>query len=166
MGLIEQIEAENMKESVPAFNVGDTVKVGYRIMRAAKSVSRTSKASSSPRRTAGSARRLRCAAFPSAWAWSAASPCIPPRSRTSTSCAPGKSAARSSTICAGLREKPPRSRKRSNFPQNEKSPIRLKSEADRLFCLRARAPQGLSAKNLLFFRKIALKTVYNRRVIG
>ena len=32
MGLIEAIEAENMKENVPQFNVGDTVKVGYRII--------------------------------------------------------------------------------------------------------------------------------------
>lgn len=31
-GLIEAIEKEGMKESVPAFNVGDTVKVGYRII--------------------------------------------------------------------------------------------------------------------------------------
>ena len=36
MGLIEQIEAENMKESVPQFNVGDTVKVGYRIIEGGK----------------------------------------------------------------------------------------------------------------------------------
>ena len=32
MGLIEQIEAENMKENVPQLNVGDTVKAGYRII--------------------------------------------------------------------------------------------------------------------------------------
>ena len=36
MGLIEQIEAENMKETVPVFNVGDTVKVGYRIIEGGK----------------------------------------------------------------------------------------------------------------------------------
>ena len=36
MGLIEQIEAENMKVSVPQFNVGDTVKVGYRIIEGGK----------------------------------------------------------------------------------------------------------------------------------
>ncbi len=36
MGLIEQIEAEGMKENVPAFNVGDTVKVGYRIIEGGK----------------------------------------------------------------------------------------------------------------------------------
>ena len=36
MGLIEQIEAENMKESIPQFNVGDTVKVGYRIIEGGK----------------------------------------------------------------------------------------------------------------------------------
>lgn len=36
MGLIEQIEAENMKETVPQFNVGDTVKVGYRIIEGGK----------------------------------------------------------------------------------------------------------------------------------
>ncbi len=36
MGLIEQIEAEGMKESVPRFNVGDTVKVGYRIIEGGK----------------------------------------------------------------------------------------------------------------------------------
>lgn len=36
MGLIEQIEAEGMKKEVPAFNVGDTVKVGYRIIEGGK----------------------------------------------------------------------------------------------------------------------------------
>ena len=36
MGLIEQIEAENMKQEVPKFNVGDTVKVGYRIIEGGK----------------------------------------------------------------------------------------------------------------------------------
>ncbi len=36
MGLIEAIEAENMKESIPKFNVGDTVKVGYRIIEGGK----------------------------------------------------------------------------------------------------------------------------------
>ena len=36
MGLIEQIEAEGMKESAPQFNVGDTVKVGYRIIEGGK----------------------------------------------------------------------------------------------------------------------------------
>src|SRR5699024_7995406 len=36
MGLIEQIEAEGMKENVPQFNVGDTVKVGYRIIDGCK----------------------------------------------------------------------------------------------------------------------------------
>ena len=36
MGLIEQIEAEGMKENVPSFNVGDTVKVGYRIIEGGK----------------------------------------------------------------------------------------------------------------------------------
>ena len=36
MGLIEQIEAEGMKENVPQFNVGDTVKVGYRIIEGGK----------------------------------------------------------------------------------------------------------------------------------
>ena len=36
MGLIEQIEAEGMKENVPQFSVGDTVKVGYRIIEGGK----------------------------------------------------------------------------------------------------------------------------------
>lgn len=36
MGLIEQIEYEGMKKEVPAFNVGDTVKVGYRIIEGGK----------------------------------------------------------------------------------------------------------------------------------
>ena len=31
-GLIEALEAECMKQTVPKFNVGDTVKVGYRII--------------------------------------------------------------------------------------------------------------------------------------
>ena len=35
-GLIEAIEAEGMKETVPQFNVGDTVKVGYRIIEGGK----------------------------------------------------------------------------------------------------------------------------------
>lgn len=36
MGLIEQIESEGLKKDVPAFNVGDTVKVGYRIIEGGK----------------------------------------------------------------------------------------------------------------------------------
>ena len=35
-GLIEAIEKEGMKKEVPAFNVGDTVKVGYRIIEGGK----------------------------------------------------------------------------------------------------------------------------------
>ena len=35
-GLIEAIEAEGMKQEVPKFNVGDTVKVGYRIIEGGK----------------------------------------------------------------------------------------------------------------------------------
>lgn len=35
-GLIEAIEAEGLKENVPQFNVGDTVKVGYRIIEGGK----------------------------------------------------------------------------------------------------------------------------------
>lgn len=36
MGLIEQFESEGLKKDVPAFNVGDTVKVGYRIIEGGK----------------------------------------------------------------------------------------------------------------------------------
>ena len=36
MGLIEQIESEGLKKDVPVFNVGDTVKVGYRIIEGGK----------------------------------------------------------------------------------------------------------------------------------
>ena len=35
-GLIEAIEAENLKSEVPAFEVGDTVKVGYKIIEGGK----------------------------------------------------------------------------------------------------------------------------------
>ena len=35
-GIIEAINAESMKAEVPAFNVGDTVKVGYRIIEGGK----------------------------------------------------------------------------------------------------------------------------------
>ena len=35
-GLIEAIEKEGLKENVPQFNVGDTVKVGYRIIEGGK----------------------------------------------------------------------------------------------------------------------------------
>lgn len=35
-GLIEAIEAENLKSEVPAFNVGDTVKVGFKIIEGGK----------------------------------------------------------------------------------------------------------------------------------
>ena len=35
-GLIESINAENVKAEVPAFNVGDTVKVGYKIIEGGK----------------------------------------------------------------------------------------------------------------------------------
>lgn len=34
--LIEAIEKEGMKESVPAFNVGDTVRVGFKVIDGAK----------------------------------------------------------------------------------------------------------------------------------
>ena len=35
-GLIEAINAETMKKEVPAFNVGDTIKVGYKIIEGGK----------------------------------------------------------------------------------------------------------------------------------
>ena len=35
-GLIEAIDAESLKAEVPVFNVGDTVKVGYRIIEGGK----------------------------------------------------------------------------------------------------------------------------------
>lgn len=35
-GLIESIDAESLKAEVPAFNVGDTVKVGYKIIEGGK----------------------------------------------------------------------------------------------------------------------------------
>ena len=35
-GLIEAINAENMKSELPAFNVGDTVKIGYKIIEGGK----------------------------------------------------------------------------------------------------------------------------------
>ena len=35
-GLIEAINAENLKAEVPAFEVGDTVKVGYKIIEGGK----------------------------------------------------------------------------------------------------------------------------------
>lgn len=35
-GLIEAIEKEGMKENVPAFNVGDTVRVGFKVIEGAK----------------------------------------------------------------------------------------------------------------------------------
>ena len=35
-GLIEAIDAENLKSEVPEFNVGDTVKVGYKIIEGGK----------------------------------------------------------------------------------------------------------------------------------
>ena len=35
-GIIEAINAESMKSEVPAFNVGDTVKVGYKIIEGGK----------------------------------------------------------------------------------------------------------------------------------
>ena len=51
-GIIEAINAESLKSEVPAFEVGDTVKVGYRIMKAARKEFRTSKASLSQSVTA------------------------------------------------------------------------------------------------------------------
>lgn len=35
-GLVEAIEKEGMKENVPAFNVGDTVRVGFKVIEGAK----------------------------------------------------------------------------------------------------------------------------------
>lgn len=36
MNIIEQIEKENLKSSVPSFNVGDTVKVSFKVIEGAK----------------------------------------------------------------------------------------------------------------------------------
>ena len=35
-GLIEAIEKEGMRENVPAFNVGDTVRVGFKVIEGTK----------------------------------------------------------------------------------------------------------------------------------
>ena len=35
-GLVEAIEKEGMKESIPAFNVGDTVRVGFKVNEGTK----------------------------------------------------------------------------------------------------------------------------------
>lgn len=35
-GLVEAIEKENMKAEVPVFNVGDTVKVGFKVIEGTK----------------------------------------------------------------------------------------------------------------------------------
>lgn len=35
-GIIEAIEKEGMKENVPAFNVGDTVRVGFKVIEGTK----------------------------------------------------------------------------------------------------------------------------------
>ncbi len=35
-GLVEAIEREEMKESIPAFNVGDTVRVGFKVIEGTK----------------------------------------------------------------------------------------------------------------------------------
>lgn len=35
-GLVEAIEAEGMKKETPAFNVGDTVKVGFKVIEGTK----------------------------------------------------------------------------------------------------------------------------------
>ena len=35
-GLVEAIEKEGMKESIPAFNVGDTVRVGFKVIEGTK----------------------------------------------------------------------------------------------------------------------------------
>ena len=36
MNIIEQIEKENLKSSVPAFNVGDTVRVSFKVIEGTK----------------------------------------------------------------------------------------------------------------------------------
>ncbi|CDE18427.1 50S ribosomal protein L19 [Acidiphilium sp. CAG:727] len=36
MNIIEQIEKENLKSSVPSFNVGDTVKVSFKVIEGTK----------------------------------------------------------------------------------------------------------------------------------
>ena len=35
-GLVEAIEKEGMKENVPAFNIGDTVRVGFKVIEGTK----------------------------------------------------------------------------------------------------------------------------------
>ena len=88
-GLIEAIEREGLKENVPQFNVGDTVKVGYRIIEGGKERIQNFEGVVIAKKHGGiresSARASRCAVFPSASVWSAASPCTPPRSPMSPS---------------------------------------------------------------------------------
>ena len=50
--LIKAIDAESMKTDLPVFNVGDTVKVGYKIIEGARKEFRISRVSSLPERTA------------------------------------------------------------------------------------------------------------------
>ena len=93
-GLIEAIEREGLKENVPQFNVGDTVKVGYRIIEGGKERIQNFEGVVIAKKHGGiresfTVRRLsfgvgveRCFPLHSP---SAASPCTPPRSPMSPS---------------------------------------------------------------------------------
>ena len=129
MGLIEQIEAENMKESVPAFNVGDTVKVGYRIIEGGKERIQNFEGVVIAKKNGGiretfTVRRLSFGV--------GVERCFP---------------------LAGLREKPPRSRKRSNFPQNEKKSDPLKVRSGSAFLFARPCAAGAVGKKFAFFPK-------------
>ena len=113
-GLIEAIEKENLKDSVPAFNVGDTVKVSVKVVEGTRERLQAFEGVVIAKKNGGiretfTVRRLSYGV--GVEQSSAASPCTPPRSRTSRSSARAKCAGRSCITCAAVPVKPQRSKK-------------------------------------------------------
>ena len=99
MDLMQAFNNKYLKAEPPVAEVGDTVRVHVHRKETA-SVSRSSKAPSSPRSTAASRRPSPCAASPMASVWKRCSPSMLPPLRRSRPSARVRSAARSSITCA------------------------------------------------------------------
>lgn len=113
--LIKVLNDQNVKAEAPVIRIGDTVRVHIKIKEGAKSVSRSSKALSSPRSTAASTKPSPSAVSPMAWAWKRYSPCIPPTWFRWKPSARARCVVQSCTTCVAVLARLQRSRPSCNF---------------------------------------------------
>ena len=108
--IIRSIESAQLRTDIPAFNVGDTVRVFVKVVEGARERLQAFEGVVSPAATAPSARRSPSAARPTASASSARSRCTRRSSTTSRSSVVAMCAAPSFTTCAVCAARLPRSR--------------------------------------------------------